>query len=137
MKWHYGVYGMHIEPTRRQRIFGEVKEKAQKCNDRTQLCAVIYPWILDLVREYNNLPVSTRNRDSFLNELNDFKRCLSIFLSGIPFIIGPESKPLDLDRLRNEALDSAVDTALAIAREDVCRIGINLSAIMANFVEDL
>ena len=137
MTKQYGAYGVHIEPTRRQRIFGEVKEKAQKCKDRTQLCAAIYPWILDLVREYKNLPVSQRYMDSFQNELYHFKRALSIFLSGIPFIMGPESKLLDLDRIKNEALDSAADTALEIAREDVCQISINLSAIMAHFVKDL
>lgn len=118
----YGVYGMHIEPTRRQRIFGEVKEKAQKCKDTTQLCAAIYPWILALVHKYKDSPFSPRNMDSFQNELNDFKCSLSIFLS---------------DRLRNGALDSAVDTALEIAREDVCQISINLSAIMAHFVDEI
>lgn len=126
-----------FEPTRRQRIFGEVKEKAQKCQDRTQLCAAIYPWILDLVREYKKLPISQHYMDSFQNELNDFKARLSIFLSGIPFITGPETKLLDIERIRNEALDSAVDTALEIAGTDVCKLSINLSAIMASFVKDL
>lgn len=137
MTKQYGVHGIRIEPTRRQRIFAEVKEKAQKCKDTTQLCAAIYPWVLELVREYKDLPVSQRYMDSFRNELNDFKCSLSIFLSGIPFVIGSESKPLDLDRLRGEALGSAVDTAVEIASVDVYQMSINLSAIMAHFVEAL
>ena len=137
MTEQYGAHGVHVEPTRRQRIFDEVKEKAQKCNSRTQLCAVIYPWILDLVREYKDFPVSRRYTDSFQNELNHFQRGLSVYLSGIPFVIGPESKPLDLDRIRDEALDSAIYTALEIARKDVCQISIDLSAIMAHYVKGL
>lgn len=137
MTKQYEMYGVHIEPTRRQRIFDEVKEKAQKCKDRTQLCAAIYPWILDLEHEYEGFPVSQYCMDSFRNELYHFKRGLSIFLSGIPFVVGPGSKPLDIDRIRDDALDSAIEMAVDIANLEVHQISINLSAIMANFVEAL
>lgn len=134
MTKQYGIRDLHIEPTKRQQIFDSVKEKAVKCADRTQLCAAIYPWILDLVHEYKNFPVSQRHMDSFCNELYHFKRDLSVFL---PFVIGPGSKPLDLERMRDEALDGAIEMAIGIANLEVYQISINLSAIMANFVKDL
>lgn len=137
MTKQYGIHDLLIEPTKRQQIFDSVKDKAVKCTNRTQLCAAIYPWILDLAHEYESFPVSQRYMDSFQNELYHFKRGLSIFLSGIPFVVGPGSKPLDIDRARDEALDTAIKMAIDIANLEVYQISINLSAIMANFVKDL
>lgn len=137
MSNQYGVNGLHIEPTKRQQLFDSVKDRAVKCTNRTELCAAIYPWILDLVHEYESFPVSQRYMDSFRNELYHFKRGLSIFLSGIPFVVGPGSKPLDIDRARDEALDTAIKMAIDIANLEVYQISINLSAIMAHFVKDL
>lgn len=137
MSNQYGLRGPLIEPTKRQQIFAYVKDKAVKCADHTQLCAAIYPWILDLVQEYKNFPASQRHMDSFRGELYYFKRNLSIFLSGIPFVIGPGSKPLDLERIRDDALEAAIEMAVDIANLEVCQISIKLSAIMANFVKDL
>ena len=137
MTKRYGIHGLSIEPTKRQQIFDSVKDKAVKCADRTQLCAVIYPWILDLVHEYKVFPVSQRYMDSFQNELYQFKRNLSIFLSGIPFVVSPDSRPLDIERIRDEALEEAIEMAINIANIEVHQISINFSAIMASFVKDL
>ena len=32
----------------RQQLFEAVKTKVVKCTDRTQLCAAIYPWVVDI-----------------------------------------------------------------------------------------
>lgn len=137
MTKQYGMHDLVVEPTERQRIFGSVKDKAAKCMDRTQLCAVIYPWIRDLVYEYRHSPASQRYMDSFRGELYYFKRGLSIFLSGIPFCVDPGSEPLDLERIRDGALDAAISMAVDIANLEVNQISVNLSAIMARFVEAL
>lgn len=137
MTKQYGICGLHVEPTKRRQIFDTVKDKAVKCVDHTELCAVIYPWILDLVQEYKSFPASRRHMDSFRGELCYFKRDLSIFLSGIPFVIDPGCKPLDLERMRDEALETAIEMAVDIANLEVYQISIKLSAIMANFVKDL
>lgn len=135
--YRYGVHDLHIEPTKRQQIFDTVKEKAVKCADRTQLCAAIYPWILDLVSEYKSKEDTRRARDSFRAEIYDFQRSLSVYVSAIPFIVDPGSKPLDLERIRDEALEAAIEMAINIASIEVYQCSIKLSAIMAHFVEDL
>ena len=135
--YRYGVHSMHLEPTKRQQIFDSVKDKAVKCADRTQLFAAIYPWALDLVSEYKSEEDTRRTRASFRAEIYDFQRALSVHLSAIPFIAGPGSKPLDLERIRDEALEAAIEMAINIASIEVHQISINFSAIMAHFVEDL
>lgn len=135
--YRYGVHDLHIEPTKRQQIFDTVKEKAVKCADITQLCAAIYPWILDLVREYADKQSTRRAVDSFKAEIYDFQRSLSVYISAIPCVVGPGSKPLDLERIRNEALEAAIDMAINIASIEAYQISISLSSIMAHFVEDL
>lgn len=49
----------------RQQLFEAVKSKVVKCTDRTQLCAAIYPWILNFAREYANKPTTCYSVDSF------------------------------------------------------------------------
>ena len=138
MTKRYGIHGLSIEPTKRQQIFDSVKDKAVKCEDRTQLCAAIYPWVLDLVSEYASKEDTRRARDSFSAEIYDFQRALSAYISATPFIIvGPESKPLDVERIRDEALEAAIEMAINISSIEVHQISINLSAIMVNFVKDL
>lgn len=135
--YKYGVYGMHIEPTKRQQLFEAVKNKAVKCTDRTQLCAAIYPWVLHLVREYADKQNTRRTVDSFKAEIYDFQRGLSVYLSAIPFVVSPASRPLDLERIRDEALDAAIEMAVRIANIEVSQCSIKLSAVMARFVEGL
>lgn len=137
MAKHYGVHGLLIEPTKQQQIFDSVKEKAVKCEDRTQLCAAIYPWIRYLVSEYADDPDTRLARDSFRAEIYDFHRALSVYISAIPFIVSPDSRPLDLERIRDEALEESIEMAVDIACLEVHQIGIKLSAIMARFVNDL
>lgn len=135
--YKYGVYNMHLEPAKRQQLFEEIKNKAVKCADRTQLCAAIYPWVLHLVRKYVDQPNTRRAVDSFKAEIYDFQRALSVYLSAIPFVMSPDSRPLDLERIRDEALEAAIEMAIDIASIEVHQISINFSAIMAHFVEDL
>lgn len=137
MTKQYGINGLSIEPTKRQQLFEAVKSKAVKCVNRTQLCAAIYPWILDLVNEYKNKEVTRRERSSFRAEIYDFHRALSVYISAIPFIVSPENRPLDLEHIRDEALGEAIEMAVNIAGLEVYQISINLSAIMARFVDNL
>lgn len=137
MTKRYGLHDLHIESAKRQQIFDSVKEKAVKCADRTQLCAAIYPWILHLVREYADEPNTRRARDSFRAEIYDFHRALSVYISAIPFIVSPDTRPLDLERIRDEALEAAIEMAVDIASIEVHQISIKLSSIMAHFVEGL
>ena len=132
-------YGIHadLSPTTRQQLFETVRNKAVKCADRTQLCAAIYPWILHLVREYAGKPNTRLAVDSFRMELYDFHRAMSAYLSVAPCIVSPDSQPLDIERIRSEALEAAIEMAVSIANLEVCQVSINLSAIMARFVEDL
>lgn len=71
----------------RQQLFEAVKTKAVKCTDRTQLCAAIYPWILNLVREYANIPTTQYSVDSFRKEIYDFHQALSVHLLAIPRVV--------------------------------------------------
>lgn len=137
MAKRYGLHDLHIEPTKRQQIFDSVKKKAVKCADRTQLCAVIYPWVLDLVSEFKSKEDTRRARDSFRAEIYDFHRALSVYISAIPFIVSPDTSPLDLERIRDEALEAAIEMAVDIASIEVHQISIKLSSIMARFVEEL
>ena len=132
-------YGIHadLSPTTRQQLFETARNKAVKCADRTQLCAAIYPWISHLVREYAGKPNTRLAVDSFEMELCDFRRAMSAYPSAIPCIVSPDSHPLDIERIRSEALEDAIEMAVSIANLETCQISINLSAIMAHFVEDL
>lgn len=135
--YKYGVHSMHLEPTERQQLFEAIKNKAVKCADRTHLCATIYPWILHLVREYADDRYTQLAVDSFKAEIYDFQRALSVYLSAMPFVVSLDSSPLDLERIRGEALEAAIEMAIDIASIEVHQISINFSAIMAHFVEDL
>lgn len=140
MSNQYGVFAP-IEPTKRQQLFETVKNKAAECVDMTHLCAAIYPWILDLVREYTGKSYTItqweRAADSFRADLYDFRQALSVYISTIPGVVSPDSRPLDIERIRNEALDAAISMAVEIARIESVQISIQLSAIMARFVKDL
>lgn len=131
-------YGLHadISPTKKQQLFGEVKNKVVKCADRTQLCAAIYPWVLHLVREYADKPTTRYAVESFRAGIYDL-RGLSVYLSAIPFMVGLEDKPLELKRIRDEALEAAIEMAVSIANLEVYQCSIKLSDVMARFVEDL
>lgn len=120
-----------------QQLFEAVRDKAVKCADRTQLCAAIYPWILHLVHEYADKQNTRHAVDSFRMELYDFHRAMSAYTSATPCIVSPDSHPLDIERIRSEALEAAIEMAVSIANLEVCQVSINLSAIMARFVEDL
>lgn len=139
----YGIYGIFADltPTPRQQLFEEVKNKAVKCTDRTQLFAAIYPWVLHLAREYAgkdyNILQWQRAADSFKADLYDFQQALSMYLSGISFVVSSDSSPADLKRIRDEALDSAIEMAVRVAEIELSQCGINLSVVMARFVEDL
>lgn len=138
MNKQYGLPNLVIEPTKRQQIFDSVKDKAVKCTNRTQLCAAIYPWILQLVSEYADDAATRLAIDSFNAEVYyDFHRALSVHLSAIPFVVGTDSCPLDLERIRDEALSAAIEMAVNIASLEVAQCSIDLSAIMASFVKDL
>jgi hypothetical protein len=132
----YRVYA-DLTPATRQQLFEAVRDKAVKCTDRTHLCAAIYPWILHLVHEYADKQNTRLAVDSFRMELYDFHRAMSAYPSAIPCIVSPNSHPLDIKRIRSEALEDAIEMAVSIANLEVCQIDINLSAIMARFVEDL
>ena len=139
MNTKYGVCGVYTDlpQTNRQQLFEAVKSKAVKCVDRTQLCAAIYPWILHLINEYADDPDTRLARDSFRAEIYNFHRALSVYISAIPSIVSPDSRPLDIERIRDEALEEAVEMAVNIAGLEVYQISINVSAIMAHFVKDL
>ena len=47
------------------------------------------------------------------------------------------SGPLGLERIRDEALETAIEMAITIASIKAYQCSIKLSAIMARFVEDL
>lgn len=132
----YGLYA-DISPTKQQLLFEAVKNKAVKCADRTQLCAAIYPWILELIKGYVDKPYNRQSIDSFQAEIYDFKRAIAVYLSAIPLVISPATTPLDLERMRDEALDAAIEMAVNIANIEVHQCSIGLSVIMANFVADL
>jgi hypothetical protein len=121
----------------RQQLFETVKPKAVKCTDRTQLCAAIYPWVLHLVREYADKPTTRYAVESFREELYDFHRAMSVHLLAIPQVVSPDSNPLDLKRIRDEALEVAIDMAVSVANLEVDQISIKLSDVMARFAEDL
>lgn len=136
MNTKYGLYA-DISPTKKQQLFEAVKNKAVKCSDRTQLLAAIYPWILYLAHEYVDKPNTRRTEDSFVAEIDDFQRALSVYLLAIPQVVSPDSHPLDLKRIRDEALDEAVNMAVNIAYLEVHQCSIKLSNIMARFVDNL
>ena len=77
----------------RQQLFEEVKSKVVKCTDRTQLCAAIYPWILNFVREYEDMPTTQYSVDSFRKEIYDFHQALSVHLLAIPRVVSGISPP--------------------------------------------
>lgn len=131
--------GIHagLAPTTRQQLFEAVRNKAENCADITQLCAAIYPWILHLVREYADKPKTHLTVDSFRMEIYDFQRAMLAYPSAIPCIVSPGSRLLDIERIRSETLEGAIGIAVSIANIEACQIRINLSAIMAHFVEDL
>lgn len=79
----YGIYA-DLAPTPRQRLFEAVRNKAENCADWTQLCAAIYPWILHLVREYEDKPNTHLTVDSFRMEIYDFQRAMLAYPSAIP-----------------------------------------------------
>ena len=135
----YGIHGVYadLSPTTRQQLFEAVRNKAVKCADRTQLCAAIYPWILHLVHEYADKQNTRLAVDSFRMELYDFHRAMSAYPSAIPCIVSPDSHPLDIERIRSEALEAAIDMAVRVAEIELSQCSINQSAIMAHFVEDL
>lgn len=127
----------YAQPTAQQQLFEAVKNKALKCADRTQLFAAIYPWVLHLVREYADKPATRYAVDALRMELYDFHRAISASLLAIPQAVSPDSDPLDLKRIRDEALDAAIEMAVDIANLEVNQVSVNLSAIMARFVEAL
>lgn len=135
----HGIYGIFtdLDPTTRQQLFDKVRSKAMKCADRTQLCAAVYPWILHLVHEYADKQNTSLAESSFRMELYDFHRAMSAYPSAIPCIVSPDSHPLDVECIRSEALEDAIEMAVSIANLEACQISVNLSAIMARFVEDL
>lgn len=130
--------GIHagLAQTTLQQLFEAVRNKAVNCMDRTQLCAAIYPWILHLVREYAYEPNTRLAVDSFRMELYDFHRAMSAYPSAIPCIMSPDSRPLDIERIRSEALEAAIDMAVRVAEIELSQCSIKLSAIMAHFVEE-
>jgi len=121
----------------RQQLFEAVKHKAVKCSDRTQLCAAIYPWVLNLVREYADKPTTRYAVESFRMELSDFHQALYVHLLAMPRVVSPDSNPLDLKRIRDEALEASIEMAESIANLEVDQFSIKLSDVMARFVEDL
>ena len=121
----------------RQQLFEAVKAKAVKCSDRAQLCAAIYPWISHLVREYANKPTTRYAVESFRNELYDFHQALSVHLLAMPKVVSPDSNPLDLKRIRDDALEASIEMAVSIANLEVDQSSIKLSDVMARFVEGL
>lgn len=135
MTKQYGVYGVHIEP-RRQRIFDEVKEKAQNCKDIAQLCAAIYPWIYDITREFRENYDGSRSADSYFNEVNDFKRALAIYISGVPFMNSTCRKFISISAAAEYAINQAVEFDIWLVHASLSD-GVEMSAIMANFVKDL
>lgn len=120
----------------RQQLFEAVKSKVVKCTDRTQLCAAIYPWILNFVREYANKPTTCYAVDSFRKEIYDFHQTLSVHLLAIPRVVSG-ILPSSLERIRYEALWAAIEMALSVANLEVDQFSIKLSDVMARFVEDL
>jgi len=136
MNTKYGLYA-DISQAKKQQLFEEVKNKVVKCSDRTQLCAAIYPWVLHLVRKYADRQCTRRVVDSFRAEIYDFQREMSVYLSAIPQVVSPNSWPLELKRIRDEALEAAIEMAVSIANLEVYQCSIKLSNIMAHFVEDL
>lgn len=132
----HGIFA-DLDPTPRQQLFNEVRNKAVKCVDRTQLFAAIYPWILHLVREYADKQNTRLAVDSFRIEIYDFQRAMLAYPSAIPCIVSPDSHPLDIERIRSEALEAAIDMAVRVAEIELSQCSIKLSAIMAHFVEDL
>lgn len=121
----------------RQQIFEAVKSKVVKCTDRTQLCAAIYPWILNFVREYANKPTTRYAVDSFRKEIYDFHQALSVHLLAMPQVVSPYTLPSDLKRIRDDALEASIEMAVSIANLEVDQFSIKLSDVMACFVEDL
>lgn len=121
----------------RQQLFEAVKTKAVKCSDRTQLCAAIYPWVSHLVREYANKPTTRYAVESFRKELYDFHRAMSVHLLAIPQVVSPDSNPLDLKRIRDDALEASIEMAGSLENLEVDQFSIKLSDVMACFVEDL
>lgn len=128
---------IYAQPTAQQKLFEAVKSKAVKCSEGTQLCAAVYPWVLHLVREYADKPATRYAVDALRMELYDFHRAISASLLAVPQVVSPDSDPLDLKRIRDEALDAAIEMAVNIANLEVNQISIHLSAIMARFVEAL
>ena len=91
----------------RQQLFEAVKSKVVKCTDRTQLCAAIYPWILNFAREYANKPTTCYSVDSFRKEIYDFHHAMSVHLLAIPRVVSGIF-PSSLERIRYEALWAAI-----------------------------
>lgn len=120
-----------------QKLFETIKNKVKYCTDRTQLCATIYPWVLYLFHKYADREATRRTEDSFWNEIYDFKCALSAYLLAIPLVVSPADRPLDLENIRNEALNAAIEMAVCIANIEVQQCSIKLSAIMAHFVKNL
>lgn len=118
----------------RQQLFEAVKSKVVKCTDRTQLCAAIYPWILNFVREYANNPTTCYAVDSFRKEIYDFHQALSVHLLAIPRVVSGIF-PSSLERIRYEALWAAIEMAISVANLEVDQFSIKLSDVMARFVE--
>lgn len=123
--------------TEQQKLFETIKNKVKNCRDRTQLCATIYPWVLYLFHKYAGRERTRWTEDSFWNEIYDFKCSLSVYLLAIPLVISPAARPLDLEHMRNEALNAAVEMAVCIANIEVQQCSIKLSAIMSDFVKNL
>lgn len=128
----YGIYA-DFAPTTRQRLFEAVKNKAVKCTDRTQLFAAIYPYILYVVCEYTdnayNITQWQRAADSFRADLYGFRQALSSYVSA--------AIPPDRECLRNDILNVIIDMAVAVARVDSAGSCVQLSPIMARYVDDL
>lgn len=120
-------------PTHRQQLFEEVKNKAVKCTNLTQLCAAIYPYILHVVCEYTgrgyNILEWQRAADCFKSELYGFRQALSVYVRA--------AIPLMAPSIRNDILDEVIDVTVDVARIETAQNCVKLSAIMARFVEDL
>lgn len=126
----FGVYTVNAVLPDRYKLIDETV--IRRCYDTTSLCAAIYPFIREIVREYLDKYDSPRERDSFRQEIEQFISSVEKIVS-IPIVTTLLPFDVEYKRIRLNAIRVAVEMAIWIAEGDVQQVQVNILHIMETF----
>ena len=124
----YGIYGLEVEPTERQKIALRDRELYCKCNTATRLCCAIFPWAKSVSKVYRKRILSL----DVEYEIHEFTEYLGYILC---LHKDPHFEPgLDEDAKENK-IDLAIRVSLYIACTSLDSPAIDIADVMRCYAE--